>query len=69
METFELKGKDFIELNKLMKLLNMVGSGGEAKFMISQGEVDVNGKAATEVRKKLRAGDQIVFNGAEIQIQ
>ncbi len=70
MTTFPLNGHEFIELNKLLKLLNLVGSGGEAKVLIREaGEVKVNGEVETQVRKKLRAGDRVRFGGEEILVE
>ena len=61
MQEFELTKYDFIELNKLMKILNWVNSGGEANIMITEGEVFLNDKVETQKRKKVRKGDQIRF--------
>jgi len=70
MTTFKLVGKEFIELNKLLKIQNLVGSGGEAKVRIrEEGEATVNGELETQVRKKLRAGDQVAFAGEVILIE
>lgn len=70
MTTFQLAGKDFIELNKLLKILSLVGSGGEAKIRIrEEGEATVNGEVETQVRRKLRAGDQVEFGGEVILIE
>jgi ribosome-associated protein len=69
MTTFNLAGKEFIELNKLLKALSLVGSGGEAKMRIrEEGEATVNGEVETQVRKKLRAGDRVAFGGEVISI-
>jgi ribosome-associated protein len=69
MTSFELQGKEYIELNKLLKIHNLVGSGGEAKVRIrEEGEAKVNGEVETQVRKKLRAGDQVEFGGEVILI-
>lgn len=48
-----------IELYKLLKLENLAGSGGEAKAMIADGQVRVNGGVETRKRKKIFAGDCI----------
>ena len=48
---------EFIQLNQLLKLENVVQSGGEAKALIESGKVLVNGVKADAVRKKLRQGD------------
>lgn len=68
MQTFELEGHDFIELNKLLKIMQLVGSGGEAKQFIDEGLVQVNGQVEKQRRKKLRKGDKVEFEGEEVQI-
>lgn len=65
---FELKDAEFVELNKLMKLMNWVESGGQANALISQGEVEVNGKVDTRKRKKLRKGELVEFAGQQVEI-
>ncbi|NQY90003.1 MAG: RNA-binding S4 domain-containing protein [Colwellia sp.] len=57
-----------IELYKLLKIANMVGGGGEAKIMISEGKVLVNNKVAVQKRKKIRRGDIIEYNGVIIEV-
>ncbi|XQW83430.1 RNA-binding S4 domain-containing protein [Thalassotalea piscium] len=57
-----------IELYKLLKIANMVGGGGEAKTMISEGNVLVNNKVTVQKRKKVRNGDIIEYNGKSIKI-
>lgn len=70
MTTFNLSGKEFIELNKLLKIHSLVGSGGEAKVRIrEEGEAKVNGEVETQVRKKLRAGDRVEFGGEVILVE
>ncbi|WP_420318655.1 RNA-binding S4 domain-containing protein [Ekhidna sp.] len=68
MQTFELEGYEFVELNKLLKIMQLVGSGGEAKQYIDEGLVLVNGEVETQRRKKLRKGDKVEFNQEQIQI-
>ena len=53
-----LDGADFISLCDLLKLLDLVQSGGQAKFVISNGEVLVDGEVETRKRKKIRAGQR-----------
>lgn len=60
---------EYIKLDSLLKLANVVGSGGEAKLLIQEGEVLVNGAPCTMRGKKLRAGDVAVLPGAEITIE
>lgn len=57
-----------IELYKLLKIANMVGGGGEAKTMISDGNVLVNNKVTVQKRKKIRRGDIIEYNGVIIEV-
>jgi ribosome-associated protein len=57
-----------IELYKLLKIANMVGGGGEAKTMISEGSVLVNNEVTVQKRKKIRHGDIIELNGKIIKI-
>lgn len=68
METFKITKGEFIELNKLMKILNWVNSGGEAKMFIKNGEVNINDSTATEIRKKLRKGDVVQFDEQKVTI-
>lgn len=70
MTTFKLKaGSEYIELNKLMKVLGWVGSGGEANQMIELGNVQLNGAVETQKRKKLVAGDQITYDEYRVVIE
>jgi ribosome-associated protein len=50
-----------IELYKILKFENMVHSGGEAKFVIAEGLVRVNGEIETRKRKKIVSGDIVEF--------
>ena len=66
---FTLKeGTDFIPLDKLLKLMRLVGSGGEAHKAIEAGMVKVNGETATQKRRKMRAGDQAEFQGNKVEV-
>ncbi len=67
MRVVEIK-KEPIELYMILKLENMVASGGEAKFVIAEGLVLVNGEIETRKRKKIVAGDVIEFNNEKMQI-
>ena len=60
--------QEFIELYKLLKYENLVQSGGEAKFVIAEGLVQVNGEIETRKRKKLFAGDIVEFNDTQFRI-
>ena len=59
---------EFIKLDQLMKFADMVDSGGEAKMLIAQGLVLVNGEICTQRGKKIRTGDEVEFDGQNYQI-
>ena len=59
---------DFIKLGQAMKLAGMVGSGVDAKMLIQDGQVEVNGEVEYQRGKKLYEGDVITFNGESVQI-
>jgi len=61
--------EDPVELYKILKFEGMVPSGGEAKLVVSEGLVKVNGKVETRKRKKIVSGDTIEFSGDKIKIQ
>lgn len=60
---------EFIKLEALLKLANLVGSGGEAKVFIQEGQVSVNGEVCPMRGKKLRPGDRVTFQDQEILVQ
>lgn len=60
---------EFIQLNQLLKLENVVSSGGEAKALIESGRVLVNGQKADAIRKKLRTGDKVSIGPRSFIIQ
>ena len=60
---------EYIQLNQLLKLENVVSTGGEAKMLIESGRVYVNGEKADAIRKKIRPGDQVKYKGWLFNIQ
>ena len=60
---------EYIKLEALLKLANVVGSGGEAKILIQEGEVLINGEPCTMRGKKIRPGDVAVLPGVEITVE
>ncbi len=62
METISIT-TEYIKLQDLLKLAAAVQTGGEAKFVIQEGDVTVNGEVCTMRGKKLRPGDDVCFNG------
>lgn len=57
---------DYIELCKLLKLENWVGGGGEAKHVIAEGYVRVNGEVETRKRKKIYHRDIVEFQNESV---
>ena len=57
-----------IALYQVLKLENLVGSGGEAKYVISMGLVVVNGVVETRKRKKIFSGDEIGFGDETFRV-
>jgi len=58
-----------VELYKLLKFESIVSSGGEAKHVISEGLVLVNGEVETRKRKKMVSGDTLEFNGDSFKLR
>lgn len=67
METIKLR-EEYIKLGQALKAANFVESGVEAKQVISEGLVKVNGNIEIQRGKKLYAGDIVMYNGEEIKI-
>ncbi len=65
--TYQLT-EEYIELYKLIKLLDLVDSGGEAKQLIEHGAVVRNGEVETRKRAKIKAGEVITI-GEEVTIE
>jgi ribosome-associated protein len=65
---FSLRGEEFIELNKMLKILQIAQTGGHAKLMIQDGLVSLNGEQESRIRAKLRAGDVVAVE-AELEIR
>ena len=57
-----------IRLDHFLKLMNLVESGGQAKFIIQSGLVTLNGETCTARRKKLLDGDLVVFDNQELVV-
>jgi ribosome-associated protein len=61
--------KEPVELYKILKFEGLVATGGEAKLLIANGQVTVNGEVETRKRKKIVAGDTIVVGDETLRIQ
>ena len=59
---------DFIKLGQAMKLAGLVGNGAEAKEVITNGEVTVNGETDLRRGRKLYRGDVFEFGGEEVKV-
>ena len=68
MEVIKLR-EEFIKLGQALKAAGLVESGVDAKFVIQDGLVKVNGSIETQRGKKLVAGDKVEFDGEEILIE
>ncbi len=67
MKTIIIKDS-FIELCSLLKLESMADSGGEAKQLISEGLVRVNGEVETRKRRKICADDVVECKGQQVRV-
>ena len=67
MREVEIRG-DTIRLGQLLKVAGVVGSGGEAKALIAEGEVTVNGEVETRRGRQLHAGDELAAAGQELRL-
>ena len=67
MDTIYLR-EDFIKLGQALKAANLVGSGVEAKVVIQDGVVTVNGEVEMRRGRKLYDGDIVTFAGETIKI-
>ena len=67
MEIIKLKD-EFIKLGQALKAANLVEDGVEAKYVIQDGEVLVNGEPDTRRGRKLYDGDVISYQGEEVKI-
>ena len=60
---------EFIKLDALLKFAALVGTGGEAKMVIADGMVQVNGEICTMRGKKIRPGDEVTFAGETLLVE
>lgn len=59
---------DFIKLGQALKLAGLVDSGVEAKIVILEGNVKVNGEVVTQRGKKVYVNDLISYQGEEVMV-
>lgn len=68
MEIVKIKD-DYIKLGQALKLAGLVDSGVNAKFVVQDGLVELNGEICTQRGKKLTNGDIVSYNGETIKIE
>ena len=69
MDTVDIReGEEYIKLGQALKKAGMVSSGVEAKIVITEGEVTVDGEVDTRRGRKLFGGEVISFNGEEVKV-
>ena len=61
METIQIYG-DYIQLDQLLKKLDLISSGGETGPFLASHRVSLNGQKVHEKRKKIRPGDELVID-------
>lgn len=64
---FKLEG-EFVELNQLLKLVGLCGSGGAGKMMVAEGSVAVDGQVELRKTCKIRAGQQVSVGELQIRV-
>ena len=67
VQSFKIKD-DHIKLGQVLKAVGMVESGVDAKFVIQDGLVTVNGEVETQRGKKLHGGELVSYNGETVKI-
>ena len=60
---------DFITLDSALKIVGIAGTGGQAKMLIKDNEIKVNGEVCSIVRKKLHNGDCFSFENQNFEIK
>lgn len=60
---------DFIKLDSFLKAVNEAASGGEAKILITEGQVSVNGDVELRRGRKLRPGDFVEIDGRSYPVE
>ena len=69
MTEFKLEGREYIELNDLLKVTGLFASGGLAKTAIAEGRVTVDGQVEQRRRCKIRSGQIVECEGGKIVVK
>lgn len=68
MQEFKIEGGEFIALCDLLKICDLTESGGEAKHVIAEGKVKVDGAVELRKRCKIRPGQTVEYRGKTIKV-
>ncbi len=68
MNTIEIT-TEYIKLQDLLKIAGLTYTGGEAKVMVQEGLVKVNGEVCTMRGRKIRPGDTVEFEGKTLEVR
>ena len=60
---------EYIKLQDLLKLASVAATGGEAKIMVQNGDVLVNGETCTQRGRKIRPGDDVLADGQHYTVK
>lgn len=60
--------KEFIKLGQLLKVTDFISSGGEAKFMVNELNISVNGERENRRGRKLFSGDVVIIEGKKFEV-
>ena len=60
--------KEFITLGQLLKVTDFISSGGEAKFMMNELNISVNGERENRRGRKLFSGDVVIIEGKKFEV-
>jgi ribosome-associated protein len=67
-QTFKISG-EYIELIKLLKAAGLFSMGSDAKYLVSNGNVKVNGVVDLRLRAKIKPGDKVELQNVEVLVQ
>lgn len=60
--------EDFIRLDSLLKFSGLAETGGQAKLLVQNGQVMLNGEVCTMRGKKIRKGDKVLYDGVTLEV-
>ena len=68
MKEFKLDGSPYVQLCDLLKITDLTSSGAEAKHLISEGKVKVDGEIELRKRCKISSGQVVEYSGQQIKV-